>query len=122
VDAIRERTGGTLAVGLRMSLREHRPGGFDEHEALEIAGTIVSSTQLDYLSVDLGHSWGDPSYVPPSHHRAALGAAAAKQMRSVVRSIAEVPLVYAGRVFDPHVAERLVASGTCDLVGVTRAS
>lgn len=122
LDAVRAAAGRSVAVGVRVSLGETRLGGFDDDEALEIAGLIASATPLDFLSVDRGHSWGDPSYVPSSHHRAALGAAAAKRMRAVVRSVAAVPTLYAGRVFDPYVAEELLTAGVCDLVGVTRAS
>ena len=122
LDAVRATVGSSVAVGVRLGLGEARPGGADDHEALEIAGTIASATELDFLSVDRGHSWGDPSYVPPSHHRVALGAAAARQLRAVVHSITEIPILYAGRVFDPQVAEELLVSKVCDLVGVTRAS
>ncbi len=122
LDAVRAAAGEAVAVGVRLSLGETRPGGFGDDEALEIAGTIASETRLDFLSVDRGHSWGDPSYVPTSHQRVALGADAAKRMRAVVRSVVEIPVLYSGRVFDPHVAEELLTTGVCDLVGVTRAS
>lgn len=122
LDAVRAAAGSSVAVGVRLSMGEARLDGFDDHEALEIAGTIASEAELDFLSVDRGHSWGDPSYVPTSHHRIALAADASKRMRAVVRSIAEIPLLYAGRVFDPQVAEELLTAQVCDLVGVTRAS
>jgi len=43
LEGVRAKIGRSVAVGIRMSLGEHRVGGFDEHEALEIAGTIVST-------------------------------------------------------------------------------
>lgn len=119
---VRERVGRRTAIGVRLSLGERRVGGFDSAEALELAGLIVAAALPDYVSVDGGHSWGDPSYVPPAGLPVALGASAAREMRAVLHSVTPVPLVYAGRVFDPHVAEELLASGVCDLVGVTRAS
>lgn len=117
--AIKDRVGDGLAVGFRMSAGEYRPGGFDLLDAQEAVGHICQAIRPDFISTDIGHGWGSPSYVPPSHFPVALGADAAKAIRHIADG---VPVLYAGRVFDPHVAAELLARGACDLVGVTRAT
>ncbi|MCZ7526778.1 MAG: FAD-dependent oxidoreductase [Acidimicrobiia bacterium] len=116
---VRDRIGDTAAVGVRVSGGEYRPGGYDLLEAQEIAGYIAEGARPDFFSVDVGHLWGDPTYVAPSYAPPALGAAHAKEIRRIV---APIPVLYAGRVFDPLLAEQLLAEGACDLVGMTRAS
>lgn len=117
--AIRDRVGNGLAIGLRMAAGEARPGGYTLDDAVAMARHIVAEAAPDFLSVDVGHSWGDPSYVPPSYYPVAMGAEAARKIREAAQPAA---VLYAGRVFDPLVAERLLVDGVCDLVGMTRAS
>jgi pyruvate/2-oxoglutarate dehydrogenase complex dihydrolipoamide dehydrogenase (E3) component len=45
----------------------------------------------------------------------------AEHAAAIKRSVAAVPVLYAGRVNDPVLAEELLASGAVDLVGMTRA-
>jgi 2,4-dienoyl-CoA reductase-like NADH-dependent reductase (Old Yellow Enzyme family)/thioredoxin reductase len=119
LQAIRARVGDGLAVGFRMAAGESRPGGYTLDDAVAMMRCIVAEAGPDFVNVDIGHSWGDPSYVPPSYYPVAIGADAAKAIREAARPAA---VLYAGRVFDPLVAERLLADGVCDLVGMTRAS
>jgi len=117
VAAVRERVGGKVAVGIRICGQEHREGGYDLLGMREMITLIAESTTLDFVSVDVGHSWGAP-YVQPSYYEHA-------QYREVGRAIradvAPVPVLFAGRINDVIVAEDLLSKGMCDLVGMTRA-
>jgi 2,4-dienoyl-CoA reductase-like NADH-dependent reductase (Old Yellow Enzyme family)/thioredoxin reductase len=117
VRRVRARTGGTVAVGLRVCAAEHRAGGYDLGGMQRMAALITASAPVDYLSVDAGSTWGVPSYVPPMQYPVAAFAAAVAAIRRAVA----VPVVYAGRAVDAATAERLLADGTADLVGMTRA-
>src|SRR6266542_5231992 len=42
-------------------------------------------------------------------------------LAAATRSVVKVPVILAGRVSTPEQAERVLASGVCDMVGMTRA-
>jgi 2,4-dienoyl-CoA reductase-like NADH-dependent reductase (Old Yellow Enzyme family)/thioredoxin reductase len=114
---VRARTGDALAVGLRLCADEHRAGGYDLADMMRLARRIVETVRVDYLSIDKGSTWGVPSYVPPMQYGVAPFADAA----AAIRRATGLPIVYAGRAVDAAVAERLLADGVADLVGMTRA-
>ena len=116
---VRERVGDGVAVGVRMPAGEVRPGGLSLLDAQEIAGYIAQDANPDFFNVDFGHLWSDPSYIAPSYHPPALAAQRVKEIRRIVEP---TPVLCAGRIFDPLIAEQLLADGACDLVGMTRAS
>ncbi len=114
---VRERIGDAMALGVRICAQEAREGGYDLFGMREMITYIVESGMVDFVSADVGHSWGEP-YVQPSYYDHA-------QYREVGRAIradvAPVPVLFSGRINDPVVAEELISSGVCDLVGMTRA-
>jgi thioredoxin reductase len=59
-----------------------------------------------------------PSYIPPMQYPLAAFSYAAAEIRQATG----VPVLYAGRVNDPVLAERLLAEGQADLIGMTRAT
>jgi 2,4-dienoyl-CoA reductase-like NADH-dependent reductase (Old Yellow Enzyme family) len=121
LQAVREQTGDRLAVGARLSADELAPGGLDSAAAAEIAAALHETGQLDFISLVLGHSaypaastWIAPP--PPIPDSAIAGPAA------VIRAaVPDAILLTTTRVVDPAAAERLIADGTADLVGMTRA-
>ena len=121
LQAIREQAGDRMAVGARLSADELAPGGLGPAAAAEIAAALHETGQLDFISLVLGHSaypasstWIAPP--PPVPDSAIAGPAA------VVRAaVPNATLLTTTRVVDPAAAERLIADGTADLVGMTRA-
>jgi 2,4-dienoyl-CoA reductase-like NADH-dependent reductase (Old Yellow Enzyme family) len=119
--AVREQAGDRLAVGARLSADELAPGGLDSGAAAEIAAALHETGQVDFISLVLGHSaypasstWIAPP--PPVPDSAIAGPAA------VIRAaVPDATLLTTTRVVDPAAAERLIADGTADLVGMTRA-
>jgi 2,4-dienoyl-CoA reductase-like NADH-dependent reductase (Old Yellow Enzyme family)/thioredoxin reductase len=118
VRRIRERVPRDLNVGLRVCADEYKEGGYNVDDMAEMGRIIADSVPIDFLSVDVGAPWGMPSYIQPMQYPLAAFAPAAAQIRQAVN----VPVLYAGRVNDPVLAERLLAEGQADLVGMTRAS
>ena len=121
LQAIREQAGDRMAVGARLSADELAPGGLGPAAAAEIALALHETGQLDFISLVLGHSaypasstWIAPP--PPAPDSAIAGPAA------VIRAaVPGATLLTTTRVVDPAAAERLLADGTADLVGMTRA-
>jgi len=116
---VRERIGSSLALGIRISGKEFRPGGFDNLEMREMLYYIGETGLIDFADVDVGHCWGAPSYVPSSYYEHAQFKECGKAAR--VDLDPKIKVLFSGRVNDPVIAEDLVKDGYCDLVGMVRA-
>lgn len=114
---IREGVGEKLAIGVRLNMTESEPGGYDREGGLAIAGWLQQTGMVDYLHLVMGTGWGYPSYIQTPHFRPGEWAAMAGEFKRQLH----LPIVYAGRVNRPEVAEQILAAGHADMVGVGRA-
>jgi 2,4-dienoyl-CoA reductase-like NADH-dependent reductase (Old Yellow Enzyme family) len=121
LQAVRLAAGDRLAVGIRLSADELVPGGLGPAQCAEIAARLQSAGLVDFVSLVLGHSafpaastWIAPP--PPVPANAIADPAAA-----IRAAVPDATLLASTRVADLAGAEALVASGTADLVGMTRA-
>ena len=119
--AVRDAAGPGLAVGVRLAADELAPEGLDAPACAEVAGALCAGGLADFASFALGHSayvasssWIAP---PPPAAEVAIAAPLALMRAAVGR----VPVIGTTRVVDVAAAERLVASGDADAVGMTRA-
>jgi 2,4-dienoyl-CoA reductase-like NADH-dependent reductase (Old Yellow Enzyme family) len=122
LEAIRAAAGDQMAVGVRLSADELVPGGLGVAECAEISRQLHAAGLVDFVSLVLGHSafpaastWIAP---PPPVPAAAIADPAATIRAALPR---RVPILATTRVVDLADAERLIADGTADLVGMTRA-
>ncbi|MBW2275129.1 MAG: FAD-dependent oxidoreductase [Deltaproteobacteria bacterium] len=115
---VKERVGDALALGIRINGQESREGGYELLELREMVSHVAETGTLDFVNVDVGHSWGGPSYVQPSYYGHAVYREAGKALKV---DLAGIPILFSGRVNDPGIAEQLLEEGCCDLVGMTRA-
>ncbi len=121
LQAIRAAVSRNFIVGMRISGDELIEGGLGPRELQEIAGHVARSGLLDYLSVSGGAGmtpWAQAAVVPGHWWPQGCYAGYAKAMREIAGGL---PILYAGRVVRPEMAERLLADGACDLVAMTRA-
>ncbi len=114
---IRSAVGDRLVVGVRLNMEEAEPGGYDLEEGLAIADWLQESGLVDYLHLVMGTGWGAPSYIQTHHFKPAQWA----ELAGRFKARAKLPIIYAGRVTKPDIAERILADGLADLVGVGRA-
>jgi len=115
---VKARIGDAAALGVRINGQEAREGGYDLLELREMMSHVAGTGTLDFVNVDVGHCWGKPSYVPPSY----VGHAVHREVgRALKVDLEGSAILFSGRVTDPGMAEQLLASGCCDLVGMTRA-
>jgi 2,4-dienoyl-CoA reductase-like NADH-dependent reductase (Old Yellow Enzyme family)/thioredoxin reductase len=115
--AIRERTGDGFTIGVRFNMDELFEGGYDLNGGIEIARALASTGNVDYLHCVMGNNWGAPSYIQPHHYQAAQWSELAGRYRATL----DIPVVYAGRVDSPEAAEKVLADGHADVVGIARA-
>ncbi|CAB3902255.1 NADH:flavin oxidoreductase [Achromobacter piechaudii] len=118
--AVREAVGADFCVGLRMCGDEFHDDGLD-HEALrEIAQAMADTGLIDYLGVigsgaDTHNSLANcmpPMALPPEPFA---------HLAAGIKSVVRIPVMHAQSIRDAVQAERLLAAGHADLVGMTRA-
>jgi 2,4-dienoyl-CoA reductase-like NADH-dependent reductase (Old Yellow Enzyme family) len=117
LSGLRAETGPDMTVGVRFNLREEAPSGYSAEDGLVIAQYLESTGLVDYLHAVVGSPWGDPSYIQPQYYEPAQWSGLAGQLRRAVN----LPVVHTGRVNSIEVAERVLADGHADVVGMARA-
>ena len=116
-EVIRRRVARPITLGLRLCLDERIDGGYGVQECAAFVSAFTADGTVDYFSLDIGSNWGAPSYVPVGIYPEGEWAVLAGQVKAATR----LPVVYAGRVVHPRVAETILAAGQADLVGMARA-
>ena len=117
VAAVRKVIGSRLALGVRICGDELIEGGTTIDDAIEIAKLVEASGQVDYINTSIGVATASlfmieaSMHIPPNY---------AMFIPSALRKAVELPVVGVGRFKDPLQAERALAEGHCDLVGVVR--
>ena len=120
VSAVRDAVGRDRIVGLRVPGDELIEGGLQLEEMKDVARALESDGKLDYLNVIAGTNMDRllrAEHWPPTPARHGLFVHLAAGIRSVV----ELPVFTVGRITDPVQAERILAGGEADMVGMTRA-
>jgi dimethylglycine catabolism A len=120
-DEIRKQVGREFVLGVRLTGDEFLPNGLSQADMLVVTQRIARTKQFDFISV-----WGSTAVtfenlaaiVPGAAYPPAVHAYLAEGIRGVVEGL---PIIYAGRVNSPQLAEKLLAEGSCDLVAMTRA-
>ncbi|MGQ0840181.1 mycofactocin system FadH/OYE family oxidoreductase 2 [Actinokineospora sp.] len=117
VAAVREAIGPGRALGVRLCGDELIEGGTTIDEAVEVARLVEASGQVDYINTSIGVATATlymieaSMAVPPGY---------ALFISNAIRRAVSIPVVGVGRIKDPVQAERALAEGHCDLVGVVR--
>ena len=120
VSAVRDAVGPDGIVGLRIPGDELVEGGLDIDEMKAVAQAVESDGKVDYLNVIAGTNMDRllrAEHWPPTPAQHGLFVHLAAGIRSVV----ELPVFTVGRITDPVQAERILADGEADMVGMTRA-
>lgn len=120
LNAVREEVGRDFCVGLRMCGDEFHEDGLD-HEALkEIAQAMSETGLIDYLSV-IGSGADTHNTLANCMPPMALPPEPFAHLAGGIKSVVKIPVMHAQSIRDAQQAERLLASGTVDMVGMTRA-
>ena len=117
VAAVRGVIGNRLALGVRICGDELIEGGTTIDEAVEIARLVEATGQVDYINTSIGVATASLFMIEASMH---IPPGYAMFIPSAIRKAVDLPVVGVGRFKDPLQAERALAEGHCDLVGVVR--
>jgi 2,4-dienoyl-CoA reductase-like NADH-dependent reductase (Old Yellow Enzyme family) len=119
LEAIRAEVGRGIAVGVRLSANEMAPDTAGRDECAAIAERLRATGLVDFVSMALGHSasYRGSTYIapPPPVPEDAI----APELPAWPQL--DVALIGTTRIVDLDHAERIVASGRADAVGMTRA-
>ena len=120
---IRARVGADAAIGARLSLEDFVPverGGVGPAGVRDIAAGLVADGLVDVLNCSVGsRSAHYARAVANYQHPEGLWLDRVRELRDAVD--AAVPVIAAGRIVDPAMAEEALVRGDCDLVAMTRA-
>ena len=117
VAAVRRVIGGGLALGVRICGDELIEGGTTIDDAVEIARLVEATGSVDYINTSIGVATASLFMIEASMH---VPPGYAMFIPSAIRKAVGLPVVGVGRFKDPLQAERALAEGHCDLVGVVR--
>lgn len=117
LSAIRGVVGDSMAVGVRLNLKEEVIGGYDASEGIEIASYLESTGLIDFIHSVVGTPWGNPSYIQSHFYDAAQWSSLAGDLRKAI----DIPVVHTGLINTPEIAEQVLADGHADVVGMARA-
>ncbi|MEU8971056.1 mycofactocin system FadH/OYE family oxidoreductase 2 [Streptomyces monashensis] len=117
IDGVREAIGPDRVLGVRLCGDELLDGGTTVEEAVATARLVEATGKVDYINTSIGVATSTlymieaSMSVPPGY---------ALFVSNAIRSAVRLPVIGVGRIKDPVQAERALAEGHCDLVGVVR--
>ena len=118
-ERVRDACGESFVVGFKMPADEGVEGGIDVEEAARITARLAATGAFDLFAYGQGNfSLSLENHVPDMHFRPGHFIDLHRRMRGASGGI---PVMALGRVGTPDLAERIVAEGYGDLVGMTRA-
>ncbi len=117
VAAVRKEIGRGMALGVRICGDELIEHGTTIDDAVRIAEIVEATGQVDYINTSIGVATASLFMIEASMH---IPPGYAMFIPSAIRKAVDLPVVGVGRFKDPLQAERALAEGHCDLVGVVR--
>lgn len=119
LDDIRAAVGNDFIVGVRMSVDEFLPDGYDNNEGIDIASRFAASGLADYINVFQSHgdtARGIVSQIPDMSFRTSPFLHFASGLKAAV----DIPIFHASGVRDVASAARAIEGGHVDMVAMTR--
>ena len=120
IDAVRTGVGDERIVGIRIPGDEFVDGGLDETAMREIAVHLERTGKLDFLNIIAGNNLDRvhrTTHWPPTPAPHGLFV----ELAAGIKSVVSLPVFTVGRIVDPVHANRIIADGKADMVGMTRA-
>lgn len=116
IKRVRAAVGPDFTVGLRISGDEHiGPKGITIEQNVRMMPEFVAAG-LDYIEINAGSRETRSWVIPPLYRPHACNLDVAVALKKAVN----VPIVLAGRINDPAIAEQIIASGKADAVAMGR--
>ena len=103
-----------FVIGVRLSADEETADGLGVRDTVGIGQLLAAQGETDYLNITIGMRG---AYVKDATHPVAPAARAA----GIIRKETGLPVIVGQKIQTPELAEKLLADGVADLVGMARA-
>jgi len=117
LDAVRKAVGRGFVVGIRISADELVPGSNNIEDYKVIARNLEDTGNLDYINVSSGTYYTSYIFTPPM----LLPHGFRTYLAAEIKRVVDLPVFTVGRIKDPLLAEKILADGQADMIGMTRA-
>ena len=118
LQAVRDAVGGDYTLGVRLNADEMHPrGGLTITDTQKIARRLETTGLIDFLDLSIG-TFYNLYLVEGSMH---MPLAYTVPLAAAIRSKVSLPVFATNRINDPHLAERILAEGHADMIGMVRA-
>lgn len=118
---VRRQVGREWLVGARISGDELTDGGLSAEDMAEIARRLAAAGLVDFLSIIGGAAHTFPLQAGVVPNMSYPNAVYVPLAAAIKAAVAELPVFHATRIVDPVHADQILADGSVDMVGMTRA-
>ena len=111
------RSGADYTLGIRLCADEMVQGGLTLDDVKEIARRFEASQNIDFIDLTLATFYN--LYLVGATMHTPLGYTI--PLAAGIKSVVSLPVFCTGRINDPVMAERVLANGQADMIGMVRA-
>ncbi|RNC64944.1 MAG: mycofactocin system FadH/OYE family oxidoreductase 2 [Desulfuromonadales bacterium] len=116
ISAVRKAVGNDFTLGIRMCADEMIPGGLDLGQVQEICARFEASGLIDFMDLSIATFYN--LYLVEGSMHTPLGYTI--PLAAGVRERVKLPVFCTGRINDPVMAEKVLANGQADMIGMCR--
>ena len=117
ISAVRKAVGNDFTLGIRMCADEMIPGGLDLGQVQEIGALFEASGLIDFMDLSIATFYN--LYLVEGSMHTPLGYTI--PLAAGMREKLKLPVFCTGRINDPVMAEKVLAAGQADMIGMCRA-
>lgn len=116
IAAVRKAVGNDFTLGIRMCADEMIPGGLDLAQVQEICARFEASGLIDFMDLSIATFYN--LYLVEGSMHTPLGYTI--PLAAGIREKIKLPVFCTGRINDPVMAEKVLANGQADMIGMCR--
>ncbi|HTG81472.1 MAG TPA: mycofactocin system FadH/OYE family oxidoreductase 2 [Geobacteraceae bacterium] len=116
IAAVRKAAGNDFTLGIRMCADEMIPGGLDLGQVQEICARFEASGLIDFMDLSIATFYN--LYLVEGSMHTPLGYTI--PLAAGIRERLKIPVFCTGRINDPVMAEKVLANGQADMIGMCR--
>lgn len=116
IAAVRKAVGNDFTLGVRMCADEMIPGGLDLIQVQEICSRFEASGLIDFMDLSIATFYN--LYLVEGSMHTPLGYTI--PLAAGIREKIKLPVFCTGRINDPVMAEKVLANGLADMIGMCR--
>jgi 2,4-dienoyl-CoA reductase-like NADH-dependent reductase (Old Yellow Enzyme family)/thioredoxin reductase len=115
VASMKRAVGDDFPIGVRLNVEEQMPGGHTIEDS-KIVARALEQAGVRFINCYTGWHESPIPTVAPSLPKGAFA-----HLAEAIRGAVGIPVIAANRINDPFIAEKILASGQADLIGMGRA-